>query len=390
MKHVFYVCMLFFSAVLVSCGHPYMYYYEDETDQVQDTMNEPASEYSVEEMGEYYEVEHSWQCEGEDYSVTLNISEDLYDYYRNDREHSAYTIMFNGKEVEPNYFGFILSEHDRSVIRMLADEFSGRAATEKEKIQLALTFVQSLPYAYDTDSKGVDEYMRYPIETLVDGCGDCEDKSALLAAILYEMDVDFVLLLLPEHMAIGVHCDEVEPDRYLYCGDKRYCYMETTKQNWQIGQTPEDYLEIEVGMVPIDASPHLLCIGLRFRSRSTSGSDEALINVECAVQNQGPGSVMELLARVSMVEMEEDSIRRVLAEQTYPLKDLAEGEKRSEEFALNSPIKENSVLEVELIGAESSTPVYTMKIDGSDEDYADSQSGSVEYQYLQYKINRTH
>ena len=76
----------------------------------------------------------------------------------------------------------------------------------------------------DNDSKDADEYVRYPIETLVDGQGDCEDKVALLVALLYEMDADFVLLVLPEHMAVGVHLDEVDVGRYLWFHDKKYYF----------------------------------------------------------------------------------------------------------------------------------------------------------------------
>ena len=166
-----------------------------------------VSAHSVVERNGYYEVEHAWKCQGKNYSITLDISTNLYDYDLNDREHLAYCYQFNGGEIPPNYFGFMLSEYDRPMMRALADEFTSHSASEKEQINLALTFVQSLPYAYDSSTKGTDEYLRYPIETLVDGCGDCEDKVALLAALLYEMEVDFILLILPEHIALGVHCD---------------------------------------------------------------------------------------------------------------------------------------------------------------------------------------
>ena len=376
MKRMVYYCMLLISAVMVSCDYPYSYYVE-EGGQMQDTMPEFDSNYSVQENDEFYEIGHSWKCEGEEYSIALNISEELYNYYRNDREHSAYSYKINGKEGQPNYFGFILSERDRSVMRELSDNLSGRAATEKEKIQMALTFVQYLPYAYDTVSKGVEEYMRYPIETLVDGCGDCEDKSVLLAAILYEMGVDFVLFMPPEHMALGVHCDEVEADRYHYCGDKSYCYMETTSPNWQIGQTPEDYLDLEIEVVPFDASPHLICKGLRLEWQSTTGSNEAMCNLSFTAHNQGPGKVTDLWANVRVVEIEEDSVRRMLTEQRYPLKDLGEGEVRQEEFSLNSEIMDNSVLEVELIGAEASTQVFTLNLNDGSKINLVSQSDSL-------------
>ena len=312
-----------------------------------------ASAHSVVEWDDYYEVRHSWKCNGRECSITLNVSTDLYDYYRNDREHLAYKYRFNEDEREPNYYGFMLSEHDRPVIRSLAREFYGHAASEEESIFLALTFVQSLPYAYDTDSKGEDEYMRYPVETLVDGCGDCEDKVALLVALLYEMDVDFVLLVLPEHMAVGVHCDEIDIPRYLLYQGKKYYYLETTMPNWGIGDIPENYRSAKIEVVPVDATPSLLIKGVRFESQEALVYEKADCELQVDLHNLGPGKVTEMAVVVRIVEKGKRS--RLLAEEYYPLDDLQEGEQRTEHLFFKSRIKENCMIQVELSGWEVDT-----------------------------------
>lgn len=281
-----------------------------------------ASSHHVVEQDGYYEVEHTWVYQGKACSVTLNISSGLYNYYQNEREHLAYRYQFNGSEMPPNYFGFMLSKHDRSVLGALADEFSSHSMTEKEEVELALTFVQSLPYAYDSITKGTDEYLRYPIETLVDGCGDCEDKVALLAALLYEMDVDFVLLILPEHMAIGVHCDGVETERYLLFRDKPYYYMETTMEGWQMGQIPEDYYDAEMEAVPVDDNPSLLIKGVRFESQPTLVFHKAVCDLELDLHNLGPGKVTELQVHVLVIEKGRKA--RLLAEEFFSLDDMQE------------------------------------------------------------------
>ena len=276
--------------------------------------------HTVVEYDGYFEVEHSWKYNGKDCSITLNISTDLYDYYRNEREHLAYVYQFNDGEVPPNYYSFMLSEHDRPLMHALAQEFSRYALTEKDQIELALSFVQSLPYAFDSDSKDEDEYVRYPVETLVDGCGDCEDKVALLVALLYEMDKDFVLLVMPEHMALGVHCDEIEGHRYLLYQGKKYYFMETTMPNWQIGQVPEDYFGTEVEVVPVDDMPSMLIKGVRFESESTFVEEKAQCSLQVDLHNLGPGKVTELELVVRIVER--GSRNRLLAEQRYPLSDI--------------------------------------------------------------------
>lgn len=319
-----------------------------------------ASAHSVVEHDGFYEMEHSWMCNGKLCSITLNISSNLYDYYQNEREHLAYRYQFNGSEIPPNYFGFMLSEFDRPLIRTLANEFSNHATTEKEWIRLALTFVQSLPYAYDSATKKEDEYLRYPIETLVDGCGDCEDKVALLAALLYELDVDFILLVLPEHMAVGVCCDDVEADRYLLFNDKRYYYLETTMEGWQIGQIPESYYDAKMEAVPVDDTPHLLVKGVQFESQPTLVFEKAHCTLELDLDNLGPGRVTDM--RVHVLVIEKRMRNRLLAEEFFSLNDMEEGEQRTETFLLKSLIKENCILKVEVSSAETATETYSAEL----------------------------
>lgn len=322
-----------------------------------------AMAHSVTEEDGFYRIEHTWPFEGKQCSISLNISKQLYDYYQNEREHLAYRYQFNGGEIPPNYYSFMLSEHDRPVMRALAEEFSSHVVTKKEQISLALTFVQSLPYAYDSTTKGIDEYLRYPIETLVDGYGDCEDKVALLAALLYEMDVDFILLVLPEHMAIGVHCDEVEADRYLLFHEKKYYYLETTMEGWQIGQIPEDYHNAKMEAVPVDDMPTLLLEGVRFESLPAFVTEEAECNLQLDLHNVGPGKVTDLMLHVWVIE--KGTTNYLLTEEFFPLGTMQEGEQRTENFSFKSLIKENCVIMVELTGAEVNPQSYTLDINYS-------------------------
>ena len=322
-----------------------------------------VSAHSVMEWDDYYEVEHSWKYKGKDCSITLNISKNLYNYYRNDREHLAYVYQFNNGEMPPNYYSFMLSEFDRPVMQSIAKEFSRYAHSEKDRIELALTFVQSLRYAFDTESKGKDEYVRYPVETLVDGCGDCEDKVALLVAILYEMDADILLLVLPEHMAVGVHCDEVEASRYLLFRDKKYYYMETTMSRWEIGDIPGDYYQAEMEAVPVDDTPTMLVKGVRFESQTTFAYEKARCELQIDLDNLGPGKVTDLRLHVRVVEL--GNRNRLLAEEYYQLEDLQEGVSRTDKLSLKSLIKKNCILQMELYGNEIEPQYNELKLEYS-------------------------
>jgi hypothetical protein len=55
----------------------------------------------------------------------------------------------------------------------------------------------------------------------------------------------------------------------------------------------------------------------------------------------------------------------LLGEQWFQLEDLAEGEARTESLMLKSLIKENSYLEVKLVGAETITDTYSVGLNYS-------------------------
>ncbi len=322
-----------------------------------------ASAHSVVEWDDYYEVSHSWKYNGKECSITLNISTDLYDYYSNGREHLAYIYQFNDGELPPNYYSFMLSEYDRPVMHAIAEEFSKFGATEEDRVNLALSFVQSLPYAYDNDSKDADEYVRYPIETLVDGVGDCEDKVALLVALLYEMNIDFVLLVLPEHMAVGVHCDGMEADHYLMFRNKKYYYMETTMPNWQIGQIPDIYLSRTMEVVPVDDTPSLLMKGVRFESQPTLVYEKADCTLQLDLHNLGPGKVSEVWVHIRVIERGRRN--HLLAEESFLLDDMLEGELRTETLPFRSLIREKCVIVLELSGDKVPPQSYELDLEYS-------------------------
>lgn len=148
---------------------------------------------------------------------------------------------------------YALSDDERPYLEDLVGQIAAsRFNTPDEdyfRVMDVIFFVQQLPYASDDDpgsyTEGVVpadvihrtdgiEYPKYPIETLVDGRGDCEDTSILTAAILNLMDYDVVLLSYSDHAALGVQMPNFNPyykdytPKYYDYGGKRYYYVETT------------------------------------------------------------------------------------------------------------------------------------------------------------------
>ncbi len=180
----------------------------------------------------FIEREYIWDYGGYTWTLSLSIPESLYEYYKSkDRISTVDYSVYVTHPDDDDYLGTIVQEFNR-----IAQE---EGYSEKEKINLILTFVQSLPYSSDSITTAFDEYPRYPIETLVDYGGDCEDTSILTASFLDALYYEVVLVNLPDHMGVGV---EVEAYGIYWDHDgSRYFYLETTGEGWEIGEIPEEY-----------------------------------------------------------------------------------------------------------------------------------------------------
>jgi hypothetical protein len=133
----------------------------------------------------------------------------------------------------------------------LAREFreirAGHTLDSDEYLELMAVFVQSLPYRNQNLSSP-----KYPIETYVDGEGDCDDKSMLLAGLLAHEGYGVALFYFgPEqHMSVGVACDGAG---YRNTG---YAYLETTRVSL-VGTRAESL----VGNITLSSEPLVIPIG---------------------------------------------------------------------------------------------------------------------------------
>ena len=106
-----------------------------------------------------------------------------------------------------------------------------------------------MKYSEDNITAGVGEYPRYPIETLVDQTGDCEDTSALLISLVEILGFDASIILIPEawdgygHAAVGINVTGAEGVHYILNEGKSneisYYYAETTAPGWRLGEMPD-------------------------------------------------------------------------------------------------------------------------------------------------------
>ncbi len=151
-------------------------------------------------------------------------------------------------------YDFLITTKDykmRSIAESLHDAASKEGYEPYDEVSFILAFVQSLPYTSDSVTTGHDDYPRFPIETLVDGGGDCEDTSILFATIVRILDYGAILIAPPNHVAVGVLGTNLQGTHYKYEGEDYY-YCETTGSNWKIGDIPKEYQHVKAYLYPID------------------------------------------------------------------------------------------------------------------------------------------
>jgi len=193
------------------------------------------------DSGDSYDIQYSWDHNGIAYEYKSEIPKATYEY-------------FSDLTRAVCYEQYILNTYDDEWMENLANHFAEQGEeegwTEYQTICFILSFVQNLPYTSDLVTTGYDNYPRYPVETVVDQGGDCEDSSILFASIVRELGYSVALILLSEgeHMAAGVCVTQGLIDNWqqpysliYYTTDNGiiYAYCETTSNCWRFGEMPD-------------------------------------------------------------------------------------------------------------------------------------------------------
>jgi hypothetical protein len=189
---------------------------------------------------EYFLIDYTWEYDSQNFTITLNVSG--MEYY----EARANNIELETSSLTTDY-GSRVNSSDEATI-MIATEIKEIADAEgynsSETLGLTLAFVQAIPYQSDDVTTGYDEYVRYPVETLVDQAGDCDCKSVLFLSLAETSELNYTGVLLefvgnPGHMAVGMSYEGANGTYFNYHGVKYY-YCETTEIGWKVGVMPSE------------------------------------------------------------------------------------------------------------------------------------------------------
>lgn len=184
-----------------------------------------------------------WQLQDNRGSMWIEIPVDraMYEHYRS-------LGRYHGVE---NYKNYINDANNRAIIAQIVDVIrdgtKDLAYSDAAMVRELAKFTQDvIEYQYDSDTTGEDEYPRYPIETLYEGQGDCEDTVILMAALLREMGYEVGILHVPGHVAVALRtADDYSGGAYYEINGHRYLFIESTGSGWNIGEIPEDYQNVQ-------------------------------------------------------------------------------------------------------------------------------------------------
>ena len=184
--------------------------------------------------------EHTWTFGGVTHTIRLDmLYSDVFWYTYSDPYDNIRLSL-----TDPAYVSNYHTVDDGTLLelmRMLSAYGSGMDRTEFAGF--VLSFVQTIPYVTDEDSVGEREYWKYPLETLWDGGGDCEDSTILYDTLMLMAGYDVAFVLFQDHAMSAV---SVDVDGHSLTRDGIvYVFCETTTVS-EIGLTSKGHTEDDV------------------------------------------------------------------------------------------------------------------------------------------------
>ncbi len=149
---------------------------------------------------------YEWKSGDKNYSLTLDIRYSDYLTYKTDdierdlgtlgsAEHDLTFITYDDKYV-------------RQIAEYITEATKGLDSMTRANVLLRFT-QEAIEYKYDTESAGQEEYWKYPLETLYDMNGDCEDTSILFCAVGKAMGYNTALMIFSGHATGAIDMTDV-------------------------------------------------------------------------------------------------------------------------------------------------------------------------------------
>ena len=212
------------------------------------------------------------------HKIYVSVPPSLYYFYRG-ISHSTFNVI--------DYCKYVTPEAVRPVAECIREVVGG---DDESFANAVLTLIQQMSYTLSD--------VKYPVETLVDGCGDCDVFSLLAASMMKAGGLDIVLFYYkdssPTHMNVGVYLNFTPslnwwetPTCFEHQGKKYWVAECTPQRRWKIGEQPGIVANIKPIIIPLDncegKSPAKVSASLDkpLKASSISASIKHLNNENC-------------------------------------------------------------------------------------------------------------
>ncbi len=163
-----------------------------------------------------------------------------------------------GSRLLPDYSAMIQYYRPfvRPVAKLIRQILSGRNAdNERNRIELAMRFVQDIPYAVPPDRRGgkITSGVFSPPEILINGYGDCDSKVILFIGILsYLIDPERIVILRQKnHLLSAVRENPKDGEIFVRYRGKKYLIAETAGTgHFSLGEKG-DYFSSSFSIIPL-------------------------------------------------------------------------------------------------------------------------------------------
>lgn len=166
----------------------------------------------------------NWNYQGQNFTLET--------WLENSLNYQSPASFSNESEYYAKFLNTLPNDNSiKDIAQKLRAIAQAKGLSSDQLLELTATFIQSIPYNSVTGVK-------FPYQTLMDGNGDCDDKSILAYKIMSELDYGVALISFPKHMAVGIACPKPGSLNNYY-----FAYLEiTSPAKMAIGQIPPERL----------------------------------------------------------------------------------------------------------------------------------------------------
>lgn len=211
----------------------------------------------------------AWRFEDAEVRLTVPIDSPIYRGAKDAQKSALFFREISEMEWIPEYYrAFVDEPHQEPLYDSMLEGLRGSRDSlgldSDRYAELIVTLVQSLEYRTDP----VYLEPKFPIETVGDMNGDCDDKTLLAAALLAREDYDVAILLFSDeqHVSLGIRSDGPT------YGRSGYALVETTTPIL-FGWVPDS---LNDGEITLESEPMVIRIGEGTRAYGAGRQTDAI------------------------------------------------------------------------------------------------------------------